>query len=309
MPKPLDRLKEGMKKVKEQIESEFDKISGKTRGTNEPRYWGSWKGRVARAIAEYGPLTWGQLRDITGLSRDTLNRVLAEMYKSKTIEKREDDTYWLEYKLFKEYQEFLGILTQEAVQEKPKQKSKVPKTSFKETKQDDLVTWIEGWVRDENLEFSPETKHFFLSGHHLDELSKKLILKANNEIMVVNPFVQKCALSDTVRKAAEKGKDVLLITRTPDVNGYKGEEKQQYHQSLCEAHVKLIENNTVHAKLIVVDRCAAIVSSMNLYPASTGGQSWEAGLITIDETVVENITDAIMKLQEEYESNEKSGFA
>ncbi|MFX1300755.1 MAG: phospholipase D-like domain-containing protein [Promethearchaeota archaeon] len=309
MPKPLDRLKESMKKVKEQIESEFDKISGKTKGAKEPRYWGSWKGRVARAIAEYGPLTWGQLRDITGLSRETLNHVLAEMYEAKTIEKRENDTYWLEYKLFKEYQEFLGISSQEAAQEKLIDKPKVPKASFEESKQDDLVMWIESWVSDENLEFAPDTKHFFLSGHHLDELSRKLILKASNEIMIVNPYIQKCALSDTLRKAAEKGKEVLLITKTPDMKSYNYEEKQQYHNSLFKTPMKVIVNDTVHAKLLVVDRCIAIVSSMNFYAASTSGKSWEAGLVTVDGVVVANVMNAILNLKSDYESQEKSGFA
>ncbi|MHA2315013.1 MAG: phospholipase D-like domain-containing protein [Candidatus Hermodarchaeia archaeon] len=69
------------------------------------------------------------------------------------------------------------------------------------------------------------------------------------------------------------------------------------------------QDNTVHAKLLVVDRRVAIVSSMNFFAASTAGQSWEAGLVSVDETVVENITDTIMKLKEEAESKEKSGFA
>jgi len=54
----------------------------------EPRYWGSWKGRVIRAIAIDRAQTWSEMRDITGLSPKSLNRVLAEMFDAEVLENR-----------------------------------------------------------------------------------------------------------------------------------------------------------------------------------------------------------------------------
>ena len=49
-------------------------------------------------------------------------------------------------------------------------------------------------------------------------------------------------------------------------------------------------------KLIVVDKAVAVVSSMNLTGFSTGGSSWEAGLVTKEDTVVESKEDEIPSL-------------
>lgn len=329
MPTPFERLKEGAKKTKEKIEAfdrkirerfhesalyTFGRPIGREKGS-EPKFWGSWKGRVARAIVEYGPLSWGQLRDITGLSKDTLNKVLSEMYDALAIERREDGTYWLSYELYKEYQEFLRIAPEEILSDRPNieedqsavvfNEAEQSSILFLESEQEELVTWIDNWKNLENLEFPLEPQHFYLTRRHLDDLSKKIISQARKEVMVVNPFVQQCDLSNTIREVADAGKTVLLITRPAGLEKNESYRKamKNYHQSLRKAGVYLVENKTVHAKIIVVDRRVAIVSSMNFYATSSGGQSWEAGLVTVNQSVVENVADSVMKLSEAYESH------
>ncbi|UCH04584.1 MAG: hypothetical protein JSW05_00025 [Candidatus Thorarchaeota archaeon] len=46
----------------------------------------------------------------------------------------------------------------------------------------------------------------------------------------------------------------------------------------------------------------AVVSSMNLTGLSTGGSSWEAGLVTKEDTVVDSIVDSIYGLLERPDS-------
>ena len=128
-------------------------------------------------------------------------------------------------------------------------------------------------------------------------------------MLAVNPFVEKCDLSDTLRDIAQKGRNVLLITQPPEIDENSQyqklqKERAEYHTTLRDAGVKVIGNKTAHAKLIAVDRRVAIVSSMNFNPRSSGGKSWEAGLITVDETVVEGVIDAILELKEKPESKE-----
>lgn len=54
----------------------------------EPRYWESWKGRVVKAIAIDGVRTWTEIRDSTGLSPMSLNKVLSELFNADMLEKK-----------------------------------------------------------------------------------------------------------------------------------------------------------------------------------------------------------------------------
>lgn len=138
---------------------------------------------------------------------------------------------------------------------------------------------------------------------HLDDISKELIRKAKSEVLVVNPYVNVCDLSHTLRGASKRGISVTLITRRPDGKKYSyRKEKQEYHTTLKKEGVILTYNKMAHAKLIVVDRAVAIVSSMNFYSGSSGGASWEAGFVSIEETVVESVVSSILRLLEKPES-------
>ncbi len=77
-----------------------------------------------------------------------------------------------------------------------------------------------------------------------------------------------------------------------------------YHNYLREEGIKIYQNNYIDAKIIVIDRALAIVSSMNFIPSSSSGQSWEAGLVTIDPSVLEEIIDSVLELIERRDSKE-----
>jgi phosphatidylserine/phosphatidylglycerophosphate/cardiolipin synthase-like enzyme len=256
----------------------------------EPRYWGSWKGRVVRAIAIDGARTWTEVRDLTGLSPKSLNRVLSEMFDAKMLEKQGEE-YRVAYELYKAYKEFFA---KQEIKERPKS------VSISEGEQRDLIGWIDDWKKVKRLDISLKPEHFFLEGRFLDDFSKEIIANAKREVLVVNPYIDKCDLSDTLRNSGDEGKSVLLITRPPD------EEKKEYHTTLIDAGIKIYHNKSTHAKIVVVDRAVAAVSSMNFYAASSGGKSWEAGLISIEETVVESIVNSILNLTEMRDSVEMS---
>ncbi|MDH5770293.1 MAG: phospholipase D family protein [Candidatus Bathyarchaeota archaeon] len=250
-----------------------------------------------------GAKTWNDIRDLTGLSPESLNRALFEMYDVGILEKSKG-IYRVGPEVHKEYEEFSAM---QGISEKSDTRAVVQEipVKFSEEKQKDLVRWINQWREVKSLDFSLEPKHFFLEGRHLDDISKELISKGKSEVLVVNPYVNHCGLSDTLREASKNGIKVRLITRPPDDEKYSyRKEKQEYHTTLKEEGVILIYNKKVHAKLIVVDRVAAIISSMNFYSGSSGGASWEAGLISVEETVVESIVNSILELLEKPESRE-----
>jgi len=260
----------------------------------EPVYWGSWKGRVIKAIAIDRAQSWPEIRDLTGLSEKSLNRVLKELYDVDAIYQNPKGTYWVETDLYAQYADFFKA-------EKEEKKERSPK--FEEKDQEDLVRYIDRWKDLKKLAIDLRNKHFFLSERYLDELSKDLITQAKSEVLVVNPYVEKCALSDTMREVAKKGVTVILLTRPPemDLEQYR-ERKKEYHGHLEQDDVKVVYNKAVHAKLTLIDRAVAIVSSMNFNPRSSGGASWEAGLVTIDKKVVDDILDEVFEVLDKPES-------
>ena len=223
------------------------------------------------------------------------------MYDVGILEKSKG-VYRVSPEIHKEYEEFSG---RQGISEESDIRAvdqKVP-VKFSEEKQKDLVRWIDQRREVKGLDFSLEHKHFFLEGMHLDDISKELIRKAKSEVLVVNPYVNVCDLSNTLRGASKRGISVTLITRRPDGKKYSyRKEKQEYHTTLKKEGVILTYNKMAHAKLIVVDRAVAIVSSMNFYSGSSGGASWEAGFVSIEETVVESVVSSILRLLEKPES-------
>jgi len=260
---------------------------------NEPRFWGSWKGRVIKAIVQNGARTWFEIRDLTGLSSRSLNVALSEMFDLGVLEKQ-GETYRVSHEIYKEYKEFL----ESTEAHKSKLAKRIP-VKFSEEKQKALVDWIDKWREVKRLIFSLEFKHFFLVGRHLDELSKELISSASSEVLVVNPYVNHCDLSNTLRKASKNGVKVSLITRPPAA---KKVDIQNYHKLLKEEGVEVTYNKAAHAKLVVVDRAVAIASSMNFFSTSSSGASWEAGIVSVEESVVESIVGSILELFEKPES-------
>lgn len=260
-----------------------------------PLYWGTWKGRIIRAIAIDRAFTWEALRDITGLSSQSLNEALTELYTAKALFKNEQGEYRVSRSLYDEYREYFNELeTKEVKIDEP--------TRISKDQQSHLISRIDAWIEFRGLEISLSPKHFFVEGDMLDDITKDMITQSLKEVLIVNPFVDKCTLSDSLIGSSNSGKEVILVTRPPQKSNAYVDRAEEYHQIISDSGVKIIYNRNVHAKLLVLDRAVAIVSSMNLYSTSTAGASWEAGIVTIDDRVVEPITNSILSLIESPES-------
>ena len=103
-------------------------------------------------------------------------------------------------------------------------------------KDENLADFVVKWRAFKNLSFSLDARHFFLEGTYLDDLSKDLIRRAKKEVLLVNPYLELCNLSNTLIDAVETKANVLVITRNPSDNKRDKleniEEKQKYHETL-----------------------------------------------------------------------------
>jgi phosphatidylserine/phosphatidylglycerophosphate/cardiolipin synthase-like enzyme len=94
---------------------------------------------------------------------------------------------------------------------------------------------------------------------------------------------------------SKKGINIKLVTRKPTEQKYQYEKKMKYLSKLAQGGVYVAYDESIHAKLIVVDRTVAVASSMNFVAASSGGASWEAGLVTVEGDVAQSVVRSIMK--------------
>jgi len=234
---------------------------------SEPRFWSSWKGRIIRAIVLEGLYTRNEILKMIQLEEKQFEQALTELFQTKFLvilgKAMEEDRFWVNStELCNEYRSYFKNL------------------------QESLVDWVNQWRMQEKVE--SEHNHFFLEDKLLYDFSERLIEHANVEILVTNPYVDRCHLSNTLMSMPDKGINVKLITRLPPE-----QQKREYLSKLSKKGVSILYDSSVHAKLIVVDRRVGIVSSMNFFATSSGGASWEAGLVTIEENIVQSIARSI----------------
>ena len=230
----------------------------------DPRFWGSWRGRIIRAIVLNGANTRNAILKATKLKEEELEQALKELFQANLLEEREQGKFWVNRELYGKCK------------------------SYFEELQETLIDWVQKWRRQERVESILDHKlsHFYLANRLLSKFSESLIEQAKQEILVTNPFVKRCHISDALILMSEKGINVKLVTRSI--------EPEQFKRELFAKGVAITYDESIHAKLIVVDRRVGIVSSMNFYAGSSGGACWEAGIATIARSVVNSITRSIL---------------
>jgi len=268
----------------------------------EPPFYSSWKGRVIEAIALENIRDWRGIQEYTQLTEENLNRALSELYNLDIIERKEDGAYWIkDIEAVHLYRDYFEDLEESPLIQHEERKEIILEKAL--PKDDNIANFVVKWRAFKNLSFSLDARHFFLEGTYLDDLSKDLIRQARKEVLLVNPFLEECHLSNTLIDAVANGAKVTVITRSPssrDNNPEVLKEKQDYHESLMKEGVTMNFDRRIHAKLLVVDEQIAVISSMNFYSHSTGGSSWEAGMISIDDSIVSSVHKTIEQLLKKF---------
>jgi len=284
--------------------------------SSKPRYWDTDNGKVLKAIVTSEHRTRSEIRNITGFTDDELNQILADLFISDLISKT-GSSYWIEdYNLFCEYRDYIQgnydseYLRKEQQEKREQLKSYVDITEtireyLKENKYESTV--IENtiwWTVRENIRYYLYSEHFFIEGELLDRLCKDVIDFSREQVIVVNPFVDQCSLSDKLKTSSVKGKDITLLTRSPENerNQWVKESRRAYHNVLLQNGVKLLYNDRIHSKIIVSDGVFGIVSSMNFKSESSSGKNLEAGIVTWEEETILSLNKYIENLLQDFET-------
>ncbi len=240
----------------------------------------AWKEEIVRVIVFDGAKTWKNIQQVTGLSDLALKENLDELIKSGIIEKR-NENYAVNIELWRDL-----VTERDYSSRLSKKKNKA------------LIDWINRWINKERLNFSLEKGHFYLYGKRLHDFSKKIMEQAESEILVSNPDLNECPLADTLKQVSKGGKTVKVITQPPaDASSLHRWHRTEHHSSLNEAGVKVIYSKKINAKIIAVDRQVAIISSTN-FSHSSVPDFLDSGIISVEETVVDEITNSLLKFLE-----------
>lgn len=240
----------------------FDSSKKETFEPDE-KFWETWRGHVVRAIVLNSAYTKEAILKSTNLTEEQFEKAVKELSETNLLGDTEDRKFWVDRELYRKCQKFFEGL------------------------QETLVDWVKEWREKQRVDlFKSEEDHFYLSGKMLSELSESLIEHARQNILVVNPFVRRCHISGSLISMSRRGVQVKLLTRGIGTEQFKKEISKKVFISYDES---------VHAKIIVVDRRVGVVSSMNFYAGSSAGECWEAGVISTDRHVVNSIERSIQE--------------
>ncbi len=170
--------------------------SGGKNLSKKPKYWDSWRGQLLRSIILDGVDTWKDVREKSGLSQNQMLKVVKELRKSETIDYGEIEGE----KRFRVIDRELAKAYQSGTKEQ------VVKSEKKQTREH--KEWIQKWIRTSELNVSLDHHHFFLEGPNLTDITRRLMDRAKDNILVVNPFVDGATLGTALRDAAKRKVEV-----------------------------------------------------------------------------------------------------
>lgn len=276
--------------------------------SQNPKYFGTWQGKVIKSLVLHGkePVSFNKLMEETEFPPKALLRALAPLRQANVIRYEGKNYFLVDEVIRQEWTKFLATNISSDLGQNPQlvvmeAKQDIPVSTV--NKEVGLIQWIIQWREMRNLNFPIESKHFFLEGEYLDELARVLIGKAQHQILVTNPFIDSCHLTKNLETAVLRKISVKVVARRPkDTND--DTTKRECQASLKKAGMLIHYDNQIHAKIIVIDNKVAIVSSMNLYSASSGGFTKEAGIVSIDEKVVTSVSKYIIDILSKPESTD-----
>jgi len=262
-----------------------------------PQYWDTVKGEILNLMASHTweSFSWGDIQpiDIIGLtqmlplSEAEIVVNLRELVRDGDVIREDEKWYYIRTELMKEYFEYIEYLMATEIEDVEFDDIQVPPIESW-----NISLWTRGWLKIHKLDITLEKAHFYLEGYLLDAYVKFLITKANETIIVVNPFLDMITPTKLLIEATRKNKRVVLVTRPPNKTSTRN-----YHKELSDSGVTVLYYKNLHAKILLFDDEIAIVSSMNLLVGATAGFSWEAGIITLDKKTVDMVKDSITNLK------------
>ncbi|MFX0086756.1 MAG: topoisomerase DNA-binding C4 zinc finger domain-containing protein [Candidatus Hodarchaeota archaeon] len=134
----------------------------------------------------------------------------------------------------------------------------------------------------------------FLRDGELLTLTNQLFSEVKKELIILSPWIEMIGhLEERLRLSiSSKKPNVTVLTRKPD--------NQNHSEAVLKLQnmgAQIFFDEKLHAKLILVDRNYALITSTNLLPRSLS-ENHEIGIFTDDYRIIDEILDYLFDLED-----------
>lgn len=231
----------------------------------DKQFWNTLEGRIIQSIV-LGHLSEKQkIAEDSKIVEKLFNKSYGELLSRRFIEEKKDGKILVKRQLYCQCMSY--FLDQQKM----------------------LVNWAQEWKKQQRIDpiGRSNASQFYLVGKSIFDFCSVLIQQAKRSILVVDPCFKKGSIHDSLLEMTEKGVNVCVMTSVI--------EPEQVKVELVTQGVKICEDKSIHAKLIVVDDRIALLSSTSFLSGTSKEASWDAGIVTMDKDTVMAISRSIIK--------------
>jgi len=249
------------------------------RFNKKPLFSGSNKGIILETLAKSGEMTYKELKN----SSIELQSLDDKQFKSHTqylqknyliIYNKEKKKYWITNSNFlHDYTHYTDTKNKSIIE-------KIAGFFY-------LKTFFKNHINKLNselllkLDADKYEKQYFLNKHEIIEITQFLIKNAKYEIRIVNFIIDEIDITRELITSKNNNPEIniQIITNKDDDKYFK------FHDLLRNNNIDVFIENTIHAKILIIDFSYIIISSMNFTPYSISGKSIEAGILSTSKTI------------------------
>lgn len=259
----------------------------------KPKHFNTLEGHVFGNIAFLNRLTFRELRREMGLENDELYSIIGKLIDDGSIYIwRENPEYRPNPSLKRAYQTYLNSLSEEELDD-------IYWEGYDLGIEKELpwANYIQLFCEKAEIPYNPEQGFFYLDDEKLAVFQDVILTRPCKRIMLVNPYIHYPRLIRKLIALRKRRTQIQIITRPPD-----DDFKKDMHKELHRNDVRILYNERVHAKIIMMDGILALMSSMNFTESSMTPYevpirgSWEAGTVITNPVVLDEIKDSILQL-------------
>jgi hypothetical protein len=152
------------------------------------------------------------------------------------------------------------------------------------------------WLQENVPRVPHDATHCFVENEDIVELEKRILPAARKQIVAVHSSIVQDDLGELLWNAALDGVEVILITCHPKGAMDGGEKSTQFHEALTNAGVDITYRNDINSDILVVDISVAVVSAPSTSGMLEAESTWQPGLVTFEQHVVDNVLSSVLRL-------------
>jgi len=262
--------------------------------SDKPKHFGTDTGHVFGNIAILNYLSSRELSRELGISKDELYELIGVLLKDKSIYIWKNNTeYRPDTKLKQDWLDYLDSLSEE-------EKDELFWEGYELEIEEDLPwsRFMYSFCENNEITYTSDQGFFYLPDELLAIFQDLILTRPAKRMLIVNPFINYQLLKKKLIILRGKGTLIEIITRPPALDS----QEYKIHTELSEKGIKIYYNDTIHAKMIILDDELALISSMNFIKQSVTPYnspirgSWESGVVITKPEILTEIKTSIAKI-------------